>query len=327
MSRTAAHRSAHRHGASAAKITLANRLARALAHHRDSLRRALSELLGAPVASLLTLLVLAIAIGLPALLQVGLNNLGVLAGRWDDAAQISLFLKPELELADAEALALRLAQRPDISELKLINRDAALAELKQGSGFSEAIAQLDSNPLPHVLAVTPSEPEPVRAEQLLAELQAVPEVAMAQLDITWVKRLSGLLALGERLLLLVGAGLGLGVLLVIGNTIRLAVHNRREEIEVLKLVGASDSFVRRPFLYNGLVLGVLAGGLAWGLIELSLLALAGPVANLSGLYGSHFQLLGLIPLEGVALLALAGALGWLGAYAAVGRHLRDIELR
>lgn len=312
-------------GASTNRITAGDRAAHGLQHHQDSLRRSFAELAARPLASFLTLMVMAIALGLPAVLQVGLKNLQGLTGHWDDAAQISLFLKPQAELAQAQALAARLQAQPGIAGVRLIAKDEALAEFRRRSGFGEALDQLDGNPLPHVLVLTPGAAEPAAAERLLAELKGESLVELAQLDVAWVQRLAAILALGQRALALLAAALGLGVLLVTGNTIRLAVQNRREEIEVQKLVGATDAFIRRPFLYAGFVQGALAGALAWGLVALGLLALAGPVAALAGLYGSHFALLGLSAPEGLGLVLLAGGLGWLGAYLAVGRQLQHIE--
>lgn len=314
-----------RTGASTTKVTTGDRLASRVQHHRDSGRRALRELVATPLASLLTLLVMAIALGLPALLQVGLKNLQTLSGHWDDAAQISLFLKPEVELVAAQGLAKRLTAKPGLAALRLIERDAALAEFRQRSGFGEALDQLGANPLPHVLVLTPAAATPEAAERLLAELKALPEVELAQLDVAWVKRLSAILRLGQRALLVLAAALGLGVLLVTGNTIRLAVQNRREEIEVQKLVGATDAFIRRPFLYSGFFQGALAGALAWGLVAGGLVSLSQPVAELAGLYGTQFQLVGLNLLEGLVLIGLAGALGWVGAFHSVGRQLHAIE--
>lgn len=317
--------SVSRPGASTSQVSTGDRLARLLQHHGDSGLRALRDLVRTPLASVLTLLVMAIALALPALLQVGLKNLESLSGHWDDAAQISLFLKPKVELSAAQHLAASLRTRTGIAAVKLIDRDAALAEFRERSGFGDALNQLDENPLPHVLVLTPGAASPEMAERLLAELKTLPDVEMAQLDVAWVKRLAAILEVGRRALLLLAVALGLGVLLVTGNTIRLAVQNRREEIEVQKLVGATNAFIRRPFLYSGFVQGALAGSMAWALVAVGLLFLSDAVTALSGLYGSHFALVGLDFPEGLALILAAGLLGWVGAFLSVGRQLHAIE--
>lgn len=316
-----------RSGASAATITLGDRFARQLQHHRDSALAALRELLASPLASLLTILVMAIALALPAMLGVALKNLQGVTGQWDDAAQISLFLKPEVDVARAEAMRQRLEKHPGVASVRLIDKEAALAEFRQRSGFGETLEQLDNNPLPNLLVLTPVSREPEAAERLLAGLKGEAEVDLAQLDIAWVRRLSAILDLGARALGLIALALGLGVLLVTGNTIRLAVQNRREEIEVQKLVGATNRFIRRPFLYTGFLQGALAGLAAWAMVGGALTLLQAPVAALAGLYASRFQLAGLSLAEALALILMAGVLGLLGAWLSVSRHLHAIEPR
>ena len=208
-----------------------------------------------------------------------------------------------------------------------INRDQALEEFQRLSGFGEALSYLDSNPLPAVVVVTPLErhSSPEGARQLLEKLEREPEVSFGRLDIEWLERLQAMVRLIERTVLAIAALLVLAVVLVIGNTIRLAIMNRRTEIEVMKLVGATEAFIQRPFLYTGIWYGVIGGVLAWIIINLLVWYLDSALAELLGLYGSQLQIQALSMAELVKLVLLASFLGWLGSYLSVRQHLRAIE--
>jgi cell division transport system permease protein len=209
----------------------------------------------------------------------------------------------------------------------LIPADQGLAEFKTYSGFGDALQALEGNPLPHVLHVTPREGSPQALQSLQHYFAAWPEVDLVQADAQWVMRLNAILEVLRRVLLILAVLLGAGVLAVIGNTIRLEIAGRRAEIEVTKLVGGSNAFVRRPFLYTGVLYGVGGALLAWGLIALSVLLLAQPVGTLAKLYGSTFALQGLAPPDVGILLAAGLVLGWLGAWLSATRHLRRIQPR
>lgn len=287
----------------------------------------LGQLVRAPIASAMTVAVIGITLALPAGLYVLLDNARQASGGWDQGAQVSLFLKPAVNDAQAQTLLARLRRLPGIAEAQFISRDAALAEFKKLSGFGDALDTLTNNPLPAVVVVrpTPGYSQAQALEALVADLRRDPAVDIAQVDLDWVKRLQLLLVIAQRGVLMLAVLLGLAVLLIVGNTIRLAVLNRREEIEVIKLIGGTDAFIRRPFLYAGALHGLLGGMLAWLLIQASLTLLSGPIGELSALYGSTYTLTGL-PGEASALLLLAGGgLGWIGSRVAVGRHLRTIE--
>lgn len=316
-------------GASRARIAVGDRLQGWWSHHKlvaaDSWRR----LLATPAGTLMTWLVIGIALALPGGLFVGLSNVESLSKGWDGAAQISLFLHPSLSDRDGRELAQSIEQRPQVAGVRFISRDEALAEFRELSGYGEVLEQLDNNPLPAVIVVSPHEADinAAATETLFDALKALPQVDQAVLDLQWVQRLYSMMALAQRLTLALGLLLAVGVLLVIGNTIRLAIESRRDEILVVKLVGGTDGFVRRPFLYTGLWYGLGGGVVAWLIIQIGLWWLAAPVAHLADLYQSEFSLAGL----GVSrslLLWLSGALlGWLGAWLAVGRHLGAIEPR
>jgi cell division transport system permease protein len=300
-----------------------------LLRHAQAGLGSLGALARAPLATLMTVAVIGITLAMPAAMIVAVDNAIELSSGFEGPGRISLFLKRELGDAEAAKLAERLRRRGEIAKVEIISREEAYAEFKQQSGFGEALAALERNPLPTVLVVHPSSDGERTAalEQLAHELGRLDAVELAQLDLEWVKRLHAWLGVIERGVQIVGSLLAIAVLLIVGNTIRLAVLSRRDEIEVSKLVGATDAFIRRPFLYSGLAQGVLGALLAWLLVQASLWLLAVPVAELAGLYGSDFSLGGLgLGLSG-ALLAAGAALGWLGARIAVGRHLREIEPR
>lgn len=295
--------------------------------HAQALIATLGQLTRRPFATLMTVAVIGIALALPAGLYVLLSNAQRMIGGWEGANQISLFLKSEISAARAQQLAGQLRQQPTIAAIDYISRDDALEEFRRLSGFGEALGALTENPLPAVLVVHLKREvsEPARIEQLLAELRQRPEVDIAQLDMQWVKRLYALMAMVERAVIVLASLLGVAVLLVVGNTIRLAIHGRRDEIVISKLIGATDAFIRRPFLYSGAWYGLGGGLLALLLVEFSLVVLEQPVHNLALLYNSGFALRGLDAATSALLLGGGALLGLLGSWLAVGRHLRDIE--
>jgi len=298
-----------------------------LLRHAQVMLASLGRLSRSPLGTAMTAAVLGIAIALPAGLYTLVNHVQTLSATWDGSVSISLFLRANLKAPEAERLAQRLRTLPGVAELRLITPEQALQEFRKLSGFGEAIDILDQNPLPAVLLVNPTQAysEPAKAEQLLLELRARPEVELAQLDLQWVRRLHAITVAVERAVWVLAALLSLAVLLIVGNTIRLEIQNRRPEIEITKLVGASNAFIRRPFLYDGLWYGLLGGLIAWTLVSLSLWLLQGPVARLSGLYDSLYRLDGPGLVGLLAMLAGSGLLGLAGAWIAVGRHMSNIE--
>ena len=316
-------------GASQSKTGLLSRLGSWQYHHRHSARDSLRRLLASPMSTLMTWLVIGIALALPVGLNVALDNARSVSVGWDSPAQVSLFLRPEVSMDAAELLRERIGLWPEVAGARLVSRDAALEEFRQLSGFGDVLQNLDDNPLPHLLLVTPadSELEAGRAAALQERLQQEAGVERAVLDMEWVQRLNALVALSQRAVGALGLILAMGVLLVIGNTIRLAIENRREEIIVIKLVGGSDAFVRRPFLYTGFWYGLGGALVAWVVIAAALWWLRGPLATLALLYQSDFSLRGLGVVGGVILLAGGASLGLLGSWLAVARHLSAIQPR
>jgi cell division transport system permease protein len=283
------------------------------ARHVQAFLSSLGKLARSPLATALTLLVIALALALPAALRVFVSNAQAATGNFANAVDMSVYLKTDVPLAKAQQLKEAAQQRPDVAAVTLIPAEEGLKEY----------------PLPHVLHVRPKTQYASSAalEGLRHYFGAWPEVDLVQVDAEWVMRFNAILEVLRRLLLMAAALLGIGVLAVIGNTIRLEIQARRAEIEVTKLVGGSNSFVRRPFLYTGVLYGLFGALLAWGIVALSIGVLAQPVATLARLYGSRYVLMGPTPDDVATLLAAGVVLGWLGAWIAAARHLADIEPR
>lgn len=299
------------------------------AHHSNSAIESLMRLLDTPLQSLMTWLVIAIAVALPAALFVVFNNVQQIGQTWQDSSQISVFMKKEATPIQAQELRSRWAQRPDVALATYVSPEQALEEFKVGSGLGELANHLDENPLPAVILIKPkvSGNAPDVLNSLQQALVADPLVADVRLDMLWVKRLHQFISIAERFVMALAGLLALGVLLVIGNTIRMAIENRRDEILVVKLVGATDAYVRRPFLYTGLWYGVGGGILAAVLLAIGFWWLSAPVAQLADLYQSSFRLKGLDLIESLQLILIAGITGLLGAWIAVARHLYLVQPR
>jgi cell division transport system permease protein len=279
------------------------------------------------VSSLMTAAVIAIALALPAGLFLLLDNLDRLSGSWDGQASMSVFLRQDVTGAQAEAIMVQASQWPDVGTVELVTPAQALEEFSQQSGFADVLGALEDNPLPHVLIVIPASTQldPNAAAALQARFSELPETELAQLDLEWVQRLAAILDIAERIILIISVLLALAVMLVIGNTIRLEIQNRRDEIVVTKLIGATNSFIRQPFLYSGFWYGALGALIAWAVVEGGFWLLSEPVARLAGLYHSDFGI-ETLPLQLLAVLLLGGILlGLMGSWLAVGRHLDAIE--
>lgn len=288
-------------------------------HHLYSFVASLGRVLRKPWSTVLTVGVMAVALALPLGLWVVLQNVERFAGDVERSRQINLFLKPEVGLERARTLTEQLRGRGDVADVVWKTPEQGLSELRQRSGLGEAIAAVEGNPLPSLLVVTPKGDETLLAESL----QAMPETDLVQRDALWRQRLDGWLRFGNRVAGVLAALLGLGALLVVGNTVRLDIQSRREEIGVLQLLGATDGFIRRPFLYLGAWYGLAAGAIALGLLAATGFALRVPLATLAESYGSEFALSGFDLRQGVFVLLAATALGWLGAGLVTHHFLRQ----
>lgn len=292
-----------------------------------SLVASLGRLAQRPLAALMTVGVIAVSLALPAAFYTALTNLDRVSRGWHDAGEATVFMELDAGTERARALANELEARDEVARARVKGPDEALAEFRRLSGFGEALDALDRNPLPAVLIVRPATRPAgdAAARAWVEKLEAMPGVAFAQFDVTWLMRFNALLALAGRVVGVAGGLFALVVLLVVGNTIRLDIENRREEIEVHKLIGATDRFIRRPFLFTGFWYGALGGAGAAVAVGVILGLLGGPVARLAGTYESAFALQGL-GLHGSLVLCGTGALiGLAGAWLAVGRHLARIE--
>lgn len=296
--------------------------------HARALIGALGRYRESLAPSLMTTAVIGIALALPVAFLLVLDNVESLAGGWEGRTRASLFLSRDIESAGQRQLVEHIRRRGDVAAVELIGRDEALAEFRRHSGLDEALDLLGENPLPAVIVVEPAQRlEPAQIDALASALEQRPEVDRLRLDRTWVRRLHAIMQLAERAVWIVVTLLGVTAVLVVGNTIRLDIENRRDEIVITKLIGATDAFVRRPFLYSGLWYGVAGGLLSSALLMTTQLLLSGPASTLAELYESGFRAQG-IGLSGVLTLVGGGALlGLLGSWTAVGRHLARIEPR
>lgn len=295
--------------------------------HRSSLLDSLRRLGKQPIGSFFTCLVMAVALSLPMGLSLLLSNVERLGGSWQRAAQISVYLNLDAGQAEGNRLREQIKAMPGVAEAEYVSNEQALKEFQKDSGLGEALKELPSNPLPGVVVVTPEEVDKPALEALRTRLSELPKVQQAQLDLVWVERLAAILKLGDRFVFGLTVLLVAALLLVIGNTIRLHIENRRVEIEVIKLVGGTDSYVRRPFLYMGALYGIGAGLLSWGVLAFGLNWLNESVIDLAGLYGSDFALGGVPVADGFSLLLGAVFLGYIGAWIAVARHLSELAPR
>lgn len=288
-------------------------------HHAYSVVSSLGRVFRRPWATALTVGVMALALALPLGLWLVLDNAARLSGSVQQSRQISLFLKQEVPPERAQALVDELRGRSNVSEVELRTPEQGLEELRQRGGLAEVIDLVGDNPLPAVLLVWPVDD----GTQLARSLQGLPETELVQHDAQWRQRLDDWLRFGRRVVWVLAVLLGFGTLLVVGNTVRLDIQSRREEIGVLQLLGATDGFIRRPFLYLGAWYGLGAGALALAVLALAGAALQGPLAQLSASYGSGFALRGFSLLHTAALLAGSSVLGWLGARVVTGHFLRQ----
>jgi len=295
--------------------------------HLQVLIGSLGRITQQPFATLMTMAVIAVALALPLLLNVFLQNARNATANWNDAYDLSVYMDKKAGATRVQALARQLLKRGDVAVARIIPADQALAEFRKDSGFAKALDALDENPLPDTIIVTPSliASTPQGTDTLKAAIAALPDVQTVQLDTEWVRRLHAMLDVLRTVVLLTGGLLGLGIVLIVSNTIRLDILNRRAEIEVMKLVGASDGFARRPFLYSGIWYGLGGAVLGLLLVAIASAVLARPVAQLAILYGSSFRLEGLGLHISVWVIGLSLALAWIGSWLAATRHIRAIE--
>ena len=310
-------------------MSLRNGISILIERHAQALLGSLGRLARQPLATLLTVLVIGIALALPAALYLAVANMRIVTRGLDDTVQLSVYFRMTTTEAEARKTAAAIASRSGIAETKLVSPDEGLVEFRKLSGIGDALKALPDNPLPWLLQLRPAPPQDSAAavESLAAELRKMDGVDFVEADTAWVRRLHAIEDTMQQIVLLVAAVLAAGVLAVVGNTIRLEINGRRAEIEVTKLVGGSNAFVRRPFLYSGLWQGLAGGLLAAGLVTLGLWLLEPFVARLAAAYGSAFVLKGLSVREWPLVVGGGASLGFLGAWLAAAYHLHRIEPR
>jgi cell division transport system permease protein len=298
-----------------------------LAQHAGLLRTVFCRMFASPLAGFLNILVIGIALSLPAGMYALLQNIQGLIAQLSGTPQISLFLEMDAKADDVDMLRKRLAQHPAIAGVEFVGKAQALEQLKQSSGLSDVIGGLEKNPLPDTLIVSAKRGDAQSLEGLRRELASLPGVEQAQLDSAWAYRLDALLKFGRLAVLILAGLLSLALIAITFNTIRLQILTQRDEIEVARLIGATNGFIRRPFLYFGAIQGLLGGLMAWLIITISLLLLNRELGGLTQLYGSQFTLRSLPAADSLSLLLFSMYLGWLGAWLSVARHLSQIEPR
>lgn len=314
-------------GANQRKIGFIQRATSWLVSHVRQATASLGDLWRTPIPSLMTILVLGFSLSLPAALYVVNKNGQQVASQWQNPAQISVFLKKSQGSAQIQHLVEQLEGWESIEQVDWMSKDDALMEFKDSSGFGNALNYLDENPLPDVLIITPSSSykSPKQAAQLQAQLEELPSVAIAKLDIEWLERLQAMLGLLQNSFSGLAILLCVSVVLIIGNTIRLSILSQKSAIEVMKLVGATDAFIQRPFLYAGIWYGLFGAFLSWIVIASLLWWLESAVNQLTQLYDSPIHLISLTPAESLALMAIAAAMGLIGSWFSVRQHIRAIE--
>lgn len=296
-----------------------------LSHHSYALALALKQLVRTPFSSLLSIAVIGIALSLPTGSYMLLGNLQSFSGHISGAPQLSLFLALDASRDEAAQIGSRLKQHPQVTSFQFVPKDSALQQLKQGSGLADVVDSLAQNPLPDAFVINTKSTAPEVLESLRAEMQKWPKAEHVQFDSAWAKRLDALLNLGRVAVLMLAALLSLALVAVTFNTIRLQILTRRDEIEVSKLIGATNGFIRRPFLYFGAIQGVAGGAAAWLIIALGIHLINGTLADLALLYVFDFRLHHLSPEDSMSLLLFSTWLGWLGAWLSVASHLWQIE--
>jgi cell division transport system permease protein len=298
-----------------------------LRQHRQAMAAAFGKVAAQRSAAALNALVIGIALALPAGGYALLTSVRVATAGSALEPQLSVFLRVEATRAEAEALGVKLKADARVSEVRFVPREQALKELQAIEGLAEVVAALNSNPLPDSFVLRPKSADPATLEALAGGLRGLPAVAVVQLDSAWARRLGALAGTARLAIALLAALLAFGLVAITFNTIRLQILTQRAEIEIAKLIGATDAFIRRPFLYLGALQGLAGGLVALAILWGSFSALNVGVAELAASYGSGFRLTLLSPGDALAVVLFSSALGWFGARLSVSKYLLEIEPR
>ena len=307
------------------KPATSNRISAYLLHHLQSLIFSLRKIYAAPATTIMTVAVIGITLSLPGGFYLFLKNVDAISGDFRSSSQISLFLDRKISEKQARAIDKRIAKMEHVESTRFISRDQSLKKFRQDSGFGKSIDTLSTNPLPHTIIVEPGEADTHAVRNLLKSLQAMPEIHIAKLDTEWLERLYTIIEIARRSVVIITILFSCAVLLIIGNTIRLDIQNRYQEIIVTKLIGATDAFIRRPFLYGGIWYGLLGGIISWLIVEIGYLSISGPLERLNLLYKSDMSLITFSLNDFFILITSSTLLGLAGSWIAVARHLNQIE--
>jgi cell division transport system permease protein len=297
-----------------------NFLSNYILRHCQAAVNSLGQLSRAPLASIMTCFVIGITLALPTALFVALKNFNNIGGNLQQTMQVTAYLKAQSKEKDAIELGQKFEANPNVASVQIISPEEGLKELQQQIGFTGSLTELPDNPLPWAIVIAPKLAK--HLEPLAQTLQELPLVDSVQLDEAWVKRLASLMSLAQRAVYALTIFLGIAVFLIINNAIRGATQQNQKEIELIKLIGGTPSFIRRPFLYAGMLYGLLGGIIAWQLVDLLTLFLKTPIMELANLYTSEFQLAGIGLRNTLILLASSMLLGFMGSWLAVTRHLK-----
>lgn len=327
--RTGENRSDSGQGINTSNHSLASRIESWRSHHRLVAAQSIRRLVVTPVSSLMTILVLAIAITLPAALNIAITNVAQLTGQANDHVQMSLYLENGISDTQGRKLATTIAGWDSVTSTRYVSPQEAKDSFKNMEGFTEIIDSLPQNPLPGVVVVILSEQSLSinDAEKLREKAVARQDVSIAKIDLAWLQKLHAIIGLAQQVAAVLSVLLAIGVVLVVGNTIKLSIDSRREEIIVTKLIGATNAFVRRPFLYMGLWFGIGGALIALLLIHVCKFALTNAIESLSLVYGGDIVLAGLGFTDSITLVLMGAILGWLGAWLAASQHIRALEPR
>ncbi len=304
----------------------ANQVGAYLLHHLQSFVFSLRKIYNAPATTIMTVAVIGITLSLPGGFYLFLKNIDAVSGDFRSSTQIGLYLDLKTSEKQARALEKTIAGMNHVAATQFISREQSLEDFRRDSGFGKSIETLSSNPLPHTIIVEPAaDADTFTVRNLLNSLQAMPEVEIAKLDTEWLERLYTIIEIAKRSVAIITILFACAVLLIIGNTIRLDIQNRYQEIIVTKLIGATDAFIRRPFLYGGVWYGLLGGIFSWLIVEIGYLAISGPLERLNLLYKSEMNLITFSFQDFIVLIASSTLLGLAGSWIAVARHLNQIE--
>jgi cell division transport system permease protein len=303
-----------------------NKMAAYFLHHMQSLVFSLGKIYAAPTTTIMTVAVIGITLSLPGGFYLFLKNIDAMSGDFRSSTQITLYLDIDITDKKARAVQSEVANIPDVGDTKFVSKQESLEAFRRTSGFGKSIDTLASNPLPHTIIVEPlSSADTFAVKNLLNSLQALPGVAIAKLDTEWLERLYAILEIAKRSVAIVTLLFAFAVLLIIGNTIRLDIQNRYQEIIVTKLIGATNAFIRRPFLYGGLWYGLLGGIISWLIVEIGYMSISGPLNRLNLLYQADLVLITFTFQDFIILISSSTLLGLTGSWIAVARHLNQIE--